>query len=349
MIKIIYFYTSVTGYVLSTLREVYRTGMVADIYLVYYEKNVTNGNNFSVKSEPWLHLIPRHTVNDHDLFILLRSIEPAITYISGWVDKGYITSLSRFRSGGGVTITVCGIDDQWKGSLRQYLGLIYYKLFLRSLFDYMWVSGKPQYHFAQRFGYNHSEIICNLYSADSFVFNKKVKISRRFVFVGRFIPAKGIELLINAYNNLPEPVQNKWPLVLIGDGALKSKIESHLSQNITVQSFLQPLELKEELGKGGVACVPSHDEQWGVVIHEMSLLGYPLVVSSACGAATEFLINGYNGFLFKSNEVNSLTNYLTSISSFSDDELELFSSRSRGLGLRVTPQHSAFSLLSVIS
>lgn len=348
MISIIYLYTSVNGFVLSTLKALHDTGKVKDIHLIYRANGTTDGNRFVVNRTPWLKLIPRHTISDRQLFDLLQRIRPEIVYVGGWVDKGYIRAVSRFRASGGRTHVVCGIDDQWNGTLRQYIGRIYFWMFYRKVFDYMWVSGKPQFQYAQRFGYDHQNIIGNLLSADTSVFNRKSRSARRFVFVGRFAPVKGINLLIEAYKALPDEVRAIWPLVLIGDGSLREQVEEQATSQITIKSFLQPAELRDELMHGGVACVSSYKEQWGVVIHEMALLGYPLIVNSVCGAATEFLINGYNGFAFHSHAVKSLGDALLRIASLTDSELALFGERSRRLGLRITPAHSAYSLLSIL-
>lgn len=348
MINIIYLYTSVNGFVLSTLKALHDTGKVNDIHLIYRAKATTDGNRFSVEGAPWLKLIPRHTLSDSDLLDLLRSVRPQIVYVGGWVDKGYLRAVSRYRAKGGKTQVVCGIDDQWKGSLRQYVGRIYFRLFYRKLLDYMWVSGKPQYHYAQRFGYEHENIICNLLSADTSLFDRKADSTCRFVFVGRFAPVTGVDLLIEAYRTLPEAVRTAWPLVLIGDGSLREKIETQASTTIIIKPYLQPAELRDELMHGGVACVPSYANQWGVVIHEMALLGYPMIVSSVCGAASEFLISGYNGFLFRAHDVDSLRNALLRIVSLPNDEMSLFAERSQELGLRITPEHAARSLLSVL-
>lgn len=111
---------------------------------------------------------------------------------------------------------------------------------------------------------------------------------------------------------------------------------------------MQPDELKMELSKGGVLCMPSKSDAWGVAIHELALNGYPLILSTACGAATEFLISGYNGYLFLSGSVDSLKEKLIKISKLSDDMLDLYSERSVKLGNRINPDISAQSLLSII-
>jgi glycosyltransferase involved in cell wall biosynthesis len=346
--NIVYLYTSVNGFVLSTLQALYDTGYVKNIYLVYRAKGATDGNRYKVVGAHWLHLIERHAISENEILEMLESVQPRIVYVAGWVDKGYLQAVSRYRALGGDVQVVCGIDDQWRGTLRQYLGTIYFRLFYRKLFDYLWVSGKPQYHYAQRFGYGHENIICNLLSADTQVFDQRTEPCRRFVFVGRFAPVTGIDLLIEAYETLPEEVRSAWPLVLIGDGSMREKIEEMASENISIKPYLQPEDLRSELMRGGVACVPSYSNQWGVVIHELALLGYPMIISSVCGAATEFLISGYNGYLFRSHDVKALRCAMLKIVSLTDAERAQFAERSRNLSLRITPEIAANSLLSVI-
>lgn len=349
MARIVFLYSSINGFVLSTLRELQASGECESIDLVHWPFGATLGNRYLIESVPSVKFHSRDKFEKESLLKFLEDTSPDIIYVSGWMDSAYLYSVKKYRSTDVCfPITVCGIDDQWKGSLRQYVGRIYFRLFYRKLFDFMWVSGKPQYHYAQRFGYAHENIISNLLSSDISVFNKKTDVSRRFVFVGRFAPVKGLNVLLDAYESLPESIRDQWPLVLIGDGVLRQEVEKRASAQIIVKPFLQPTELMEDLMQGGVACVPSYYEPWGVVIHEMALLGYPLILSAACGAATEFLISGYNGFLFRSNDVESLRGALLKITTLSNEQLERFSNNSHLLGQRITPEQAAYSLLSVL-
>ena len=50
-----------------------------------------------------------------------------------------------------------------------------------------------------------------------------------FLFIGRWIPNKGIRVLLEAYRKLsPDPV--KWPLIMLGDGPLRSEILSFVNE-----------------------------------------------------------------------------------------------------------------------
>ena len=45
-----------------------------------------------------------------------------------------------------------------------------------------------------------------------------------FLYVGRWIPNKGIRILIEAYR-LSSPNPSEWPLTMLGDGPLKAEVE----------------------------------------------------------------------------------------------------------------------------
>jgi len=348
-LRIVFLYAEVVGYVVGMLKALAKCKPVRGIDVVFWDKKHINSSRFEIKEE--IDLVKFHarsSFTDNGLIDLLHTRNPEIVFVSGWMDKGYLRAIRSYRSEGGVAQVVCGIDDQWESTLRQHLGRIYFRLRYSRLFDFMWVSGKPQYHYAQRLGYDRERIITNLYSADNEVFFKKSTFSKRFVFIGRFDPVKAVDQLLDAYLSLPGDVQTEWPLVLIGDGQLKEYIEGRKTKSIHVKPFMQPHALMEELMIGGVACIPSQHEQWGVAIHEMAILGFPLVLSSACGAATEFLISGYNGFLFRRGNTSSVRDALLRITMLSGQELELFSQRSHSLGKRITSEHTAYSLLSVI-
>ncbi len=336
------------GHVVGVLKALLECDRKTEIDVVFWDKKHINSSRYVIEKTGPVKFHARSSLTDSGLVELLLSRNPHIIYISGWMDKGYLRAIARYRATGGSAQVVCGIDDQWKGTLRQHLGKIYFRLFYLKIFDFMWVSGKPQYHYAQRFGYDHERIISNLLSADTTIFNKKPVFSRRFVFIGRFAPEKGLDLLLDAYKSLPEETKMGWPLVLIGGGGLKENITNEKAKYIIVKPFMQPKALIEELMQGGVACIASNHEPWGVAIHEMAILGYPLILSSACGAATEFLISGYNGFPFKKNDMQSLRDAMMEISSLPVEDLELFSLRSHQLGQRIIPEHAAYSLLSVL-
>ena len=347
-VSVVFLWAEVVGYLHAVFRYLSDKRGVA-LKVVHWDKRDQNTTQYNIESIDGVQFINRSETSDDVIYQILRDSRPAIIVVSGWMDSGYICACRRYKIENSSVKIVAGIDDMWTGSLRQRLGQLYFRLNYRSLFDYLWISGQPQYSFAQRFGYGIDNIIQNLYSADTGLFLKdRASISRRFVFVGRFVKIKAIDILVEAYCNLPNSVQKQWPLLLIGDGDQKACILDRRNENITVIPFLQPEELRLELLKGGVGCLPTHKDQWGVVLHEFALMGLPILASSGCGAATEFLISGFNGFMFKNGSVSDLSRAMLLFVNLNDSSLMSFSDNGISLGSRISTHSSADSLLSVL-
>jgi len=348
MQRIFFLYTRVNGFVTSTLRQLARSGACETIDMVYWDAAKANGSLFQLEEMAGVTFHPRTGLDEDGLVDLLKDRSPTTIYISGWMDPGYIRALRRYRAAGHECVTVCGIDDQWHGRWRQHLGRLYFRLAYRRLIDCMWVAGKPQYHYARMFGYGHHQIIGNLLSADASRFQPIREMAHRYVFVGRFDPVKGLDTLLAAHRSLPNALQAAWPLVLIGDGQLRAMVERARSAHITIMPYLQPDALADELAKGGVGIMASTNEQWSVSLHEMALMGYPLIASVQCGAASEFLVHGFNGLLFRGGDVAGLAHAMRTIAELSQDELAKMAAASVDLGHRITPEIAAHSLLSAV-
>lgn len=344
--RICFLYSSLNGFVISTLRALHASGQCQSLDVVHWDRGKTSGNSFQHCREPFANFYGRSQFTDSSLFDFLVQKCPDIVYISGWMDGGYLKALRRFRLKNKSSITVCGIDDQWHGGARQWLGKYYYRAFYKNLFDRIWVAGAPQYHFARQLGHGDREILFNLLSADSGLFKPSTSINRRFVFVGRLEREKGPDILVETYGRLSVEVRRSWPLHIIGDGSLRQELEGNLPSGAILHPYLQPDDLALELAKGGIGCQPSRFEQWGVSIHELALLGFPLIVSSACGAASEFVIDGFNGFYFLREDSDDLLSKMSMCIALNDEELFRYSSASKSLGQRISPEISAHSLLS---
>ncbi len=348
MEKIIFLYSRINGFVISTLLNIVNNNPGIVISIIYWDNAKSLGNEYELDIDNRIKLIRRSDVDDIKLLNIIEDNSPKIVYISGWMDAGYIKAIRRAKRRGSQFVTVCGIDDQWFGSVRQYMGAIYFRLYFKKIYDYMWVAGKPQYHYARMMGYGPDRILSNLLSADLSKFDQRTDPRRRFLFVGRFDAVKGLDTLIAAHESLSEAERAEWPLVLIGDGKLRDFVTSKESDWIQVYPYLQPEALADELALGGVGLMTSTFEAWSVALHEMASMGYPLIVSRQCGAASEFLIHGYNGFSFDGGNVAGLAAAMQAMIAKTDDERAAMGQASAALAQRITPELSARSLLSLL-
>lgn len=351
--NIVFLYTTIGHYMFATIKNICELNNQLSVFVIYDDNRGIDKNFNELELHDRVSFIAKSSVTDEKLFDFLVELQPGIIYFPSWQDKSYFKIVRKYRDGGYKSIQIGGFDDIWHGSIRQNLGALYFKLFYKKYFDFAWISGKPQFSYAQRFGFNMSTIINDLYCADtnSFVsYEKEIFASKRkrFLFVGRFVPEKGLDVLLKAYDMLDESKKATWNLHLIGSGSLESLITSKKSTFIKVFPYMQKEDLIKELRNGGVCIIPSRKDQWGLPVQEMALLGYPLIISSAVGSASEFLISGLNGYQFKSENANSLLKAMLKIISMDEMELSSFGEESVILGRRINSKQSAASFLSVL-
>lgn len=348
LLNLVFLYSRIPPYLPVQLRALLDTGRIATIDVVHWDAGDSRGNLYVPEQIKGVTYHPRSVLNLGGLLNLLNSKNPQIVYVSGWMDRGYISALRAFRKNYPIKV-VAGVDDQWHGSLRQWVGAMVARALLRNVIDVMWVAGGPQRIYAERFGYQSKRIIPHLLSADTKHFSSiKLGAKKRFLFLGRFDSVKGLDVLVSAYNALPKKTKDTWTLELIGDGPLREGLEKNFSgENIVFQPYIQPSSLPALLHGGGIACFPSHHEQWGVAIHELAASGFPLLLSNTCGAATEFLIHGYNGYQFPVGDILLLTRRMQEIADLDEDVRLTWGERSRSMAARITPELSAASLLSL--
>lgn len=261
----------------------------------------------------------------------VRDFKPNVIICSGWGNKKYIGVVKKCYKSIPCILTM---DNQWHGTLKQYLGRLYTKLYLKNLFVKIWVPGDAQVNFAKKLGFSEKNIIKGWYVANhNFLKNlSDINFNKRFVFVGRYVNHKGIIDLVNSFIKLKSNSKNDWELHCYGTGDLLGKLPQH--KDITHHGFIQPDHLFEEAKKGGVFVLPSHFEPWGLVVQEFALAGYPLVVSDKVGAAKQF-VKSDNGIIFKAENENSLLSALKSICSKSNDNLLNMAKKSQIYGKQV--------------
>lgn len=282
---------------------------------------------------------------------LIETFEPDLVYISGWMDQGYLAAIGKAKNRKSFT-TVCGFDDNWVGSLRQRLGSVYFRLRLRKFFDKAWVAGARQYHYARQLGYTDGDIAFNMLSCDSEKFKIRLDrdpdrpaAQRRFFYVGNFRDVKGTDLLADAFKIYRERHSGQWELICIGRGPLESQLRHE--SGITVLPYMTSTELIKAAESFDVFVFPSRKDQWGVALHEFALLGFPLLSSIGAGATERFLIDGYNGLMFRFDDAISLAERMSEFESMTTEQLAIYSARSTSLARTITSEISAASLISL--
>lgn len=126
-----------------------------------------------------------------------------------------------------------------------------------------------------------------------------------FIYVGRLIKLKRVNLIIKTLNKL---VNYEFKLIIVGDGpeynALKKMSSTILSNRIEWVGQISMTEVTNWLIKSDCLLLPSRHDGWGAVASEALLSGTQVICSSSCGVSEVVLKSGYGG-VFKKNDVQS--------------------------------------------
>jgi glycosyltransferase involved in cell wall biosynthesis len=284
---------------------------------------------------------------------------PDLVYVGGWMDRGYFPALRKLKQLG-VPI-VMGLDSQWTGSVRHHLGAFLIRWVYKPLYySFACVPGPLQYEYAARIGFKKSEILFNLLSGNSGLFgqaaqnpeaDKLVRYPSNFLYVGRFAEAKGIDILISAFDIYKEKYQGAWGLTCIGNGPQASALSDAVGRHkdLKVEAFLSQDELVERARQAGAFVLPSRYEPWGVVVHEFATAGLPLILSECVGARSQLLIDELNGYTFYDESPENLAYKMHAMSKNSNERLTDMGRMSAQLASHITPDIATASLMSVLT
>jgi glycosyltransferase involved in cell wall biosynthesis len=133
-------------------------------------------------------------------------------------------------------------------------------------------------------------------------------------FIGRFVPAKNIPMLIEVYHH----VQRKLPyvkLLLIGDGPMRSHIEKlihlkRLNDKVVITGFVNSVE--KYIEKISVLVLTSIREGTPVSVLEAMAAGIPPVTVQV-GALPEIIKDGENGFLVRPYDIERMSDLIVKL------------------------------------
>lgn len=344
--SIVFLYSELAGYFLSCVR-VLRKQYSGEIHVIHWPVNPEAP--FKFEFPEGVEFRDKNTLKDLDQYV--QKASPEVIISAGWMDKAYVNICKQFK---GKCPTIVTMDNHWTGDLKQRIACAVSKFVLRNKFSHIWVPGKPQKVFAEKLGFKN--ILLNYYCADVPRFdryyqeyspNKKVNMPRRFLYVGRYMAHKGIYEMWKAFIAANAQATEKWELWCLGTGdEYDQRVEA---DGIKHFGFVQPEDLGSYLEQTSVFILPSRFEPWGVVVHEYAVSGFPMICADAVGAATAFVKNGENGFIYEAGNTKALENCFKRVMALDDESLQAMSEKSRELGLSLTPDIWAGELLKVLN
>ena len=265
---------------------------------------------------------------------------------TGWAYPAFNSLGKEVRTQGGRRYSM--IDSIWYGRLKQYFGLLYFRLVYRKWFDAVLVPGKTGHKFCSMLGMPDHRIFEGLYGANPDIFTHHMPLNkrpRRILFVGRLIERKGILPLLEAARQSVAR-RDGWEFVVVGAGPLERRLQSEPS--ITVEPFAGPEKIAEWMRSSRFLVLPSVEENWGVVIHEATLSGCGLILAKGIGAAEDLLQSNENGLLVQSGEVECLSQSFERLSKWDASQLQRCEQISCNLAAKFGPSRFVTSVLTML-
>ena len=124
--------------------------------------------------------------------------------------------------------------------------------------------------------------------------------------IGQFIPRKGFDILIRAWEGIGDRAQ----LLIIGGGDDRPKYEQLISERgikgITILDFMPKAELFRYYKAADIFVLPTREDIWGLVVNEAMAQGLPVITTDNCMAGVELIENGVNGYVVKTESVDEM-------------------------------------------
>lgn len=276
----------------------------------------------------------------------LEAFEPHALLTSNWHIGGYRRIARRWR---GRTLRIMSMSNQWLATPKQFGGILLSPFVVRPTCDAAFVCDERQAVFAAKLGIPAERLIWGLNSCDHELFSSVARARggalppRSFLFVGRLVEVKAVDVLAQSYATYRRSVDDPWSLLVAGVGPQADLLAG--IEGVEMLGFVQPTDLPSVFGRAGCLVLPSRFEPWAVVIHEATAAGLPVLCSRACGASNRLVLDGFNGVVVSTGDQGALARGLRRIHDATPDERREMGQASELLSQQYTPDRWARNLL----
>jgi glycosyltransferase involved in cell wall biosynthesis len=150
----------------------------------------------------------------------------------------------------------------------------------------------------------------------------------RYLFVGRLIERKGLDVLLDAFGRL-----DGGELRIAGDGPLRPIVEAAAASDPRIRPIghLAGEALVRAYREADVLVVPSLYEPWGLVVHEGLAYGLPVIASDQVGAADDLIERDVNGDVVAAGSADELCGAMSAIARWTPERYAAGARRSAEL------------------
>ena len=126
------------------------------------------------------------------------------------------------------------------------------------------------------------------------------------VSVGRIIPSKGYDTLLDAIKDLPEKVGT---YIVSGPATeeLQRRMDGYGLKNVHFVDFMPKEQLWKYYQMADFLVLPTRYDSWGLFVNEAMANGLPVITTKQCAAGLDLIVDGENGYLVNADDAPSLT------------------------------------------
>ncbi|MCP9768142.1 glycosyltransferase [Lacihabitans sp. LS3-19] len=168
--------------------------------------------------------------------------------------------------------------------------------------------------------------ILEIFNETNNFLENEIVTSHNFIFVGRLIPEKNLDILISGFQRLKREVSQAkdWGLIVLGSGGEEKNLillKNQQPDDIFMFKGVDWQTVPKYLTRANCLVLPSISEPWGLVVNEAMICGLSVIVSDKCGCKDD-LVKG-NGFIFKSGNETELFDAMSEIVKNENSNIEL--------------------------
>lgn len=267
-------------------------------------------------------------------------IAPATPFPSGMAAVRYCLDHSKMS---------VMMDDAWEMSDRRGIIVSAAKKIIHRNIDAAFIPAPTHASYYIDKGFPPDRIVFGVDAVDNDFYSSGADLARQnadslrrtlqlpakfFVFVGRFIPRKGIATLLEAYRSYADSAKkDAWGLVLVGEGDERNEHEDAM-KSYSLVKFVGG-QFGEQIcpyyGLASAFILPSEIETWGLVVNEAMASRLPVLVSNRCGAGRALVEEGVNGWTFDPGNPEMLIGLMTRMSQLPAGTLHDMGVRSKAM------------------
>lgn len=313
-IKVVFCWADISGYMAACWRALQALPDIEIFVIAFQAKTETAFAEKIMQGIPCKLLDLEERQNADLVKRLVLAQSPSVLVLCGWLHRPYreLAFAADFLK----TKLIMTMDTPWSGTLKQQIAPLLLSTYLQRM-DHVVVTGERSWQYALRLGIDTEKIMRGLYGIDyeawSPLLEQRLQKDwpKSFLFVGRYVPVKAVDILVEAYQIYRSQVTNPWQLVCCGQGILESLLQG--KADIVNRGFLQPEEMQPVWQSAGAFILPSRFDPWPLALVEAAAAGLPILCTDICGSAVEVVRPWYNGLIVPKENSKALANAMLNL------------------------------------